>query len=105
MFQKHLIMKQDWNIGLTFYDELVRKCKRFDRKGKTVPYTSANGHMFSLLNKDGELGFRFSKPMQEQYFEKYKTSYLISYNAKMKGYIMVTKEMKEKPNNLISLLN
>ncbi|MFT6336024.1 MAG: hypothetical protein ACJATI_002779 [Halioglobus sp.] len=54
-------MKQEWNIGLTFYNELVRKCERFDRKGKTVPYTSANGHMFSLLNKDGELGFRFSR--------------------------------------------
>jgi hypothetical protein len=98
-------MKQDWKIALNFYDELVSKCDRFERKGKTMPYTSANGHMFSLLNKDWELGFRFSKPVQEKYFEKYKTSYLISYNAKMKGYIMITEEMKENPNNLLSLLN
>ena len=49
-----------WDERLKIYDEIVSKCKRFERKGKTVPYTSANGHMFSLLNKAGEIGFRFS---------------------------------------------
>ncbi len=48
------------------YDQLVAKCERFQRKGKTMPYTSANGHMFSLLNKDGELGMRFSKEVQNK---------------------------------------
>ena len=58
-----------WDEKLAVYDRLVAKCPRFDRKGKTVPYTSANGHMFSLLNKEGELGFRYSKQVQEEYFE------------------------------------
>ena len=40
---------------LEIYDQLVSKCDRFTRKGKTVPYTSSNGYMFSLFNKDGEL--------------------------------------------------
>lgn len=87
------------------YDELVAQCDRFERKGKTMPYTSANGHMFSLLNKNGELGFRFSKEDQEKYFEKYNTSFLISYNAKMKGYITITDEMWKDKSNLITLLN
>ena len=42
-----------WKEKLAIYDQLVTKCPRFVRKGKTVPYTSANGHMFSLLNKVG----------------------------------------------------
>jgi len=46
-----------WKEKLKLYDKLVAKCDRFDRKGKTGPYTSANGHMFSFLNKDGHLGF------------------------------------------------
>ncbi len=54
-----------WEQKLELYDQLVGKCPRFERKGKTVPHTSANGHMFSLLNKAGELGMRFSKPVQE----------------------------------------
>jgi len=46
------------------YDELVSKCPRFERKGKAMVYTSANGYMFSLLNKAGEIGIRFSKEVQ-----------------------------------------
>lgn len=68
---------------LDLYDELVSECPRFERKGKTMPYTSANGHMFSLLNKEGELGCRFSKQTQKEYFKKYDTSYLISHGARM----------------------
>ncbi len=40
-----------WEKKLKTYDQLVAKCNRFERKGKTMPYTSANGHMFSLFNK------------------------------------------------------
>lgn len=42
---------------------------RFKRKGKTMLYTSANGHMFSLFNKANEIGIRFSKDVQKQYME------------------------------------
>ena len=41
------------------YDALVDQCDGIERKGKTMPYTSDNGHMFSLLNKNGEFGIAF----------------------------------------------
>jgi hypothetical protein len=47
---------------------------RFERKGKTVPNTSANGHMFSLLNKAGEIGIRFSKELQKKYIKEWDTT-------------------------------
>jgi len=50
-----------WKEKLALYDKLVELSPEFERKGKTVPYTSANGYMFSLLNKDGEFGIRLSK--------------------------------------------
>ncbi len=90
---------------LAIYDSLVAQCPRFERKGKTVPYTSANGHMFSFINKDGDLGFRFSKEVQEEYFEKYKTTHFISHNSKMKGYILITEEMLQNTEELVKLLN
>ena len=62
-----------WEENLKRYDDLVDKCPRFERKGKTVPYTSANGYMFSILNKAGELGIRFSKEVQKKYLEEYNT--------------------------------
>ena len=90
---------------LVIYDEIVNQCGRFERKGKTMPYTSANGHMFSLLNKDGELGMRFSKDVHKAYLEKYKTEPFRSYNANMKGYIAIPETMLDDQEQLIELLN
>ena len=94
-----------WEENLELYDKLVDKCPRFERKGKTMPYTSANGYMFSLLNKDGEFGIRFSKEVQEKYMKKYKTTYFKSYGATMKGYILIPQEMMTKLTPLAKLLN
>lgn len=82
-----------WEEKLKLYDELVAKCSRFKRKGKTMPYTSANGYMFSLLNKDAELGIRFSKEVQEKYIEQFNSSIYMSYGAVMKGYVLIPDEM------------
>lgn len=87
------------------YDAIVALCDRFERKGKTMPYTSANGHMFSLLNKDGELGFRFSKDVQQRYIEEFSSSLYTSYNAIMKGYVLIPEDMFKDPNQLATYLN
>jgi len=84
-----------WKQKLELYDKLVEKCPTFERKGKTVPYTSANGHMFSLLNKDGQLGFRYSKRVQEKYIQEFDTTIFKSYGAVMKGYVLIPDHMLE----------
>lgn len=78
---------------LKVYDELVTKCSRFKRKGKTMPYTSANGYMFSLFNKDNEIGIRFSKEVQEKYIKEWPTTIYKSYGAVMKGYVLIPEKM------------
>ena len=45
---------------LAIYDRACAKAK-IERKGKNLVYTSSNGHMFSQMNKDGELGIRLPK--------------------------------------------
>lgn len=94
-----------WDEKLARYDQLVAKCPRFERKGKTVPYTSANGHMFSILNKEGELGFRYSKQVQEKYLQEFGTTLFKSYGAVMKGYVLIPDEMLEDLDNLAQYLN
>ena len=78
-----------WEDTLALYEKAVAKCPRFERKGKTMPYTSANGHMFSLLNKAGEIGIRFSKEFQQKYIEDLATTTFISYGATMRGYVLM----------------
>ena len=87
------------------YDELVAKCSRFKRKGKTVPYTSANGYMFSLLNKDGEIGIRFSKEDQEKYIQEFGSSIYKSHNAIMRGYVLIPKKMLKDLDNVAKYLD
>jgi TfoX/Sxy family transcriptional regulator of competence genes len=90
---------------LTIYDEIVGMCPRFERKGKTMPYTSANGHMFSQLNKDGQLGFRYSKAVQERYYQELNTTHFKSYGAIMKGYVLIPENLLDDKEKLAEMLN
>ena len=94
-----------WQEKLARYDQLVDKCPRFERKGKTVPYTSANGHMFSILNKDGELGFRYSKSVQEKYIQEFGSTIFKSHGAVMKGYVLIPESMFDDLDKLAEYLN
>ncbi len=94
-----------WEEKLKLYDQLVAKCSRFERKGKTMPYTSANGYMFSLLNKAGEIGIRFSKEVQEKYIKEFDSSLYKSYNAIMRGYVLIPEAMLEDLDNVAKYLD
>jgi len=86
---------------LQLYDTLVNKCPELEIKGKTMPYTSANGYMFSLLNKAGEIGIRFCKEDQQSFIEKYNTTIYKSYGAVMKGYVLIPNAMLEGELDLV----
>ena len=68
-------------------------------------YTSANGHMFGLLNKAGEIGFRYSKEVQEKYIQEFNSDYYKSYGATMKGYVLIPENMLSDLENLAKLLD
>ncbi|MBK8954269.1 MAG: hypothetical protein IPM34_01750 [Saprospiraceae bacterium] len=93
-----------WEEKLALYDQLISKCPEIERKGKTMPYTSVNGHMFSQLNKDGELGIRFSEEVKAKYMQQLKTSPFKAYGAVMKGYILIPEKMWNDMNKLSTLL-
>ena len=94
-----------WEERLRVYDDLVSRCPRFERKGKTVPYTSANGHMFSILNKAGELGIRFSKETQKEYIEQFGSSVFKSHGAIMHGYVLIPERMLEDLDTVAKYLD
>ncbi len=89
---------KEWSDRLKIYDELIAKSSRYKRMGKTVPHTRANGYMFSLLNKEGEIGIRLSKEEQAAFIEKYDSGPYFSHGATMKDYVIV-------PDNLLTDLD
>lgn len=93
-----------WEERLQLFDSIVAKCPQFERKGKSMIYTSANGHMFGLLNKAGEIGFRYSKEVQEKYIKEFNSDYYKSYGATMNGYVLIPENMLSDVDRLAELL-
>ena len=94
-----------WEERLQIFDAIVAKCPRFARKGKSMIYTSANGHMFGLLNKAGEIGFRYGKEVQEKYIAAFNSDYYKSHGATMKGYVLIPDAMLSDIDTLAKYLN
>lgn len=69
-----------------------------------MPYTSANGYMFSMLNKDGQLGIRFSKKVQEKYIQEFGTTIFKSHGTVMQGYVLIPDQMLEDLDTLSKYL-
>ena len=46
--------------AVQLYEALVATHPSIERKGKTRPYTSVNGNMFTVLSEDGTLGMRLA---------------------------------------------
>lgn len=93
------------NKELEFYDKLISMNPNFERKGKTMFYTSANGYMFSQLNKAGEIGIRLPKASGEAFLKKYDTTGFKSYGAFMRDYVLVPESLYENIDVLASYLD
>ena len=74
---------------VALYDALLATNPAVERKGATMPYTSVNGNMFSLLTADGTLALRLSTSDREAFLKKYKTTLCEQYGAVMKEYVRV----------------
>ena len=44
--------------ALALYEKVLSGMDGVERKGDTMPYTSLNGHMFSIFRKDGFVALR-----------------------------------------------
>jgi TfoX/Sxy family transcriptional regulator of competence genes len=92
--------------GLTYqdkvalFDALVATNRAVDRKGATMPYTSVNGDMFSVVTKDGILALRLPADVQDTFLRKYKTTVPVMYGTVMKEYVVVPDTLLEKTKEL-----
>jgi hypothetical protein len=73
--------------NLARYEALVATNAQVTRKGATMPYTSVNGHMFSLLTKDGSVILRLSDDDREAFVARFKTPVVVQYGAVLKEYV------------------
>ncbi|NQY13612.1 MAG: hypothetical protein HRT81_07130 [Henriciella sp.] len=90
---------------IALYEAAIAASGKYPRKGKANPYTSANGHMFSQINKDDQLGIRLPKARQQDLLDSHGAGPFKSYGATMRDYVCLTEEMLGDPALITALLD
>jgi TfoX/Sxy family transcriptional regulator of competence genes len=85
---------------VTQYDKLIATNPKIERKGAANPYTSVNGHMFTLLHQSETLAIRLPKGEREEFLKKYKTTLFKAYGAVMEEYVTVPDRLLENTKEL-----
>jgi len=84
------------------YDQLIASFPEIERKGKTMPYTSLNGHMFTFLAKDGNMGLRLSESDREVFLKEFKSSLMEQHGKVMKEFVVVTENLLSEKETIVS---
>lgn len=75
--------------SLELYDKLINTLPKVERKGKAMPYTALNGHMFSFLSKDGIMGLRLSEKDRSSFINQFNSQLMEQHGHMMKEYVIV----------------
>ncbi len=89
---------------LELYEKLVATIPAIKRKGATNPYTSENGHMFTHLDKTGNLGIRLPNEELEAFLKKYKTKLFETYGIVKKDWATVPDALLKNTKELAKYL-
>ncbi|MFC2037023.1 TfoX/Sxy family protein [Chloroflexota bacterium] len=92
--------QDEYAANLELYDKVVTTIPEVKRKGKTMPYTFHNGHMFSLFTKEGKLALRLPDDDREAFVKKYGTEPVVQYGAVMKEYVEIPQELLQDTDEL-----
>lgn len=90
---------------VALYDALLATNPQIERKGATMPYTSINGNMFSLLTPDGTLALRLPVAEREAFLKRYNTALCVQYGAVMKEYVQVPASLLQNTRALAKYLD
>ena len=78
---------------LALYLKVIDTLPDIERKGDAFPYTSLNGHMFSILNKEGKVALKLPKEVLATFLDKYKTTLNEAYGIVQKEYAVVPDDL------------
>lgn len=81
---------------LAAYDELVATQPDVERKGASLPYTAANGNMFSFVTKEGTLALRLPEEVREEFMKQHAAKLCEQHGTVLKEYVEVPASMMSR---------
>jgi hypothetical protein len=84
---EELKISRDEKVAL--YNKMVASNSNAVLKGATIPYTSHNGHMYSFVTKENDVGLRLPADERAKFLDKYKTKLVEQYGIVQKEYVVV----------------
>jgi TfoX/Sxy family transcriptional regulator of competence genes len=91
--------------SVALYDVLLATNPEIERKGATMPYTSVNGNMFSLLTPEGTLALRLPAVDREAFLKRHETALCEQYGVVMKEYVQVPPSLLQNTRALAKYLD
>lgn len=85
--------EDSYTQALEVFEKLVAVFPDIERKGKTMSYTSVNGHMFSFLDKEGKLSIRLSDTLRNEYIKNYDSELSLQHGRVMQEYVLVPTQL------------
>lgn len=90
---------------LALYTKLIEQHPQIEKKGKTMPYTSINGHMFSFLDKEGKMGLRLSKEERTLFIETFNSQLMEQHGRVLKEYVEIPPTLLHDTTLLLTYLD
>lgn len=92
----------EFQNSLEHYEKLMDLFPNIERKGKTMPYTSMNGHMFSFLDKEGTMGLRLSLKERDEFIKEFNSQLMEQHGRTMKEYVVVPDSLLKNTSKLVT---
>lgn len=89
---------------LELYDQLIASFGKLERKGKTTPYTSLNGHMTSFLDKTGRMGLRLSQEQIEEFITEHRSMRMEQHGRTMKDFVVIPDSLLADQKSMLNYL-
>ena len=90
---------------VALYDRIIEAHPEIERKGATMPYTSCNGHMFSILGKEGTMSLRLPKEAREAFIAEHNSEFFVQHNTVMKEYVAIPDNLLEDTERMVGYLD
>ena len=97
-------MSKLFENDLRLYDTAIDSIEGLKRNGKTRPYTSCIGHIFSHLSKEEQMDLRLPEEDRKEYIETHKTELFVQHGRVMKEFEAISLNLFEDTKRLRSHL-